>query len=227
MWSSLRLFAVAASCTCCLLACAVEAPPSSSSVPEAPDVAHITCRADGSTHLATPDVLAQRDGVHIVVRSQLDEPASINGLGFDVNPGRSTWVAGQAGMLGVACWPFSEHGTRPPPTSRLTVLDPQGWWVDGELQCTDHDDGAALDIELVGSAEGSDERSISLDEARALIPGLASDDELILPGWAGSSHDVVVVVREGRRIATVGFDFVDGAWVQRGGEVCGGQIMTP
>jgi hypothetical protein len=52
-----------------------------------PDVARIACEADGATSVLTPEVLAQqRDGVHLVVDSQLDEGASLNGLGLDVDP---------------------------------------------------------------------------------------------------------------------------------------------
>jgi hypothetical protein len=195
--------------------------------PGAPDVARITCEADGSTTVETPDVLAQRDGVHLRIDSRLDDSASMNGLGFDVDPGVSSWVSGVPGTSEVACWPFSDHGGPDPSTVELTVFDPEHWYVDGELQCTDDDDGSALDLRLVPSYEGTRSASITADEARPLIQGLLPDDEVLLPGWAGAAHHGVVVIRDGRRIADVGFASIDGRWVQHGGYVCGGMTVTP
>jgi hypothetical protein len=56
-----------------------------------PRVARIVCEADGTTSVLTPQVEAQRDGVHLVVNSRLDEPASLIGglAGLDVDPGVS------------------------------------------------------------------------------------------------------------------------------------------
>lgn len=194
--------------------------------PDAPDVARIVCEADGSTTLETPDVLVQRDGLHIRVVSHLEEPASVNGLGFDVDPGRSSWIAGTPGVLPIACWPFSGHGGPVPATVPLTVHDPQRWFVEGELQCTEDDDGSALDLHLFASDRGDEDASITPEEARPLIRGLLPDDEVVVPGFPDTPHHSVVVIRDGRRIASVGFAQIDGRWVQRGGQVCGGPSVT-
>lgn len=67
-----------------LAACADARPAARTEDSEAtPTVARIICEADGSTSVLTPEVLAQRDGVRLVVDSRLDEPASlIGGFGF-------------------------------------------------------------------------------------------------------------------------------------------------
>ena len=69
--------------TVMLVACADQASPTRDGS-TAPARAEIVCRADGSTELSTSSVRARPDGVHFLVRNQLDEPASVNGLGVDV-----------------------------------------------------------------------------------------------------------------------------------------------
>ncbi len=164
--------------------------------------------------------------MHVRVVNRLNEPASLNGLGFDVDPGASSWIAGKPGTLGIACWPFSDHRGPEPATVSLTVQDPEHWYVEGELQCAADDDGSALDLELVPTYKGDPEASISPEEARPLIVGLLPEDEVVLPGFPDASHDGVVVIRDGRPIARVGFALIDGQWVQRGGQVCGGPSVT-
>ena len=207
----------------------VNAPPSEAPVPAgAAMVGRIICEKDGTTRVATPDVLAQPDGVHVVIVNLLDESASMIGLGFDVDPGSSTWVVSERpGTIQEACWPFSEHPAGPPSsTTPMTVHDPEGMFVEGELQCNETDDGTALDIRLLASVEGRKDVSITPEEARPLIGGIRDDDIVQLPGYPDTVKQSVVVVRDGRRIAGVGFAFVSGRWIQRGGHVCGGPIVV-
>ena len=68
--------------------------------------------------------------------SHLDEPASINGWGFDVDSGTSRWTLGsRPGVVQTACWPFSDHGKKEPATEPIEIVDPSGLFVDGELDC--------------------------------------------------------------------------------------------
>jgi hypothetical protein len=62
--------------------------------------------------------------------------ASLNGLGLDVDPGLTQTVSTTPpGTIGVACWPFSQHGPgSEPPTQRLEVLDPDGIYVSPYLE---------------------------------------------------------------------------------------------
>jgi hypothetical protein len=218
----------------CLVAlfvgCSQSGPPATSSPPaNATKVAHVVCEGDGSTSTSTPDVLAQADGVHVHITNRLDEPASMEGLGFDVSPGASDWVSGyRPGDLRMACWPFSEHpegGTRPIAVS-VNVYDPGHLFVEEELQCTDEDDGTMLNIRLLASPSGRPNVSITPEEARPLIRGLRADDEVVVTGYPDEVHNGVVVIRDGRRIASVGFSFEGGRWIQAGGHVCGGPSIV-
>jgi hypothetical protein len=215
-----------------LFACSEAAPPATPRVPpDASKVARIVCEADGSTSVPTSDVVAQPDGIHVRVMSALDEPASVSigGIGWDVDSGPSRSVSSIApGRTTAWCWPFSEHapGGNDPVPEPITIHDPDGMFVEGELECIDGDDGTALDIRLLASARGRRDVSINLEEARPLIGGLLDTDELLLPGYPETVHQSVVVVRDGRRIAGVGFSYTGGEWIQAGGHVCGGATVT-
>jgi hypothetical protein len=218
--------------TIALVACSTSDPPATPQVPpDASRVARIVCEADGSTSVATPDVVARPDGVHVRVMSALDEPASVSigGIGWDVDSGESRSVTAiPPGRATVSCWPFSEHapGGSDPVPEPITIHDPDGMFVEGELECIDGDDGTALDIRLLPSARGRRDPSITPGEARPLIGGLLDTDELLVPGYPETVHQSLVVVRDGRRIASVGFSFERGRWIQAGGNVCGGATVT-
>ena len=228
----MRRFLLGAPALMALSACSGLATPSEASVPaDASTVARVVCEADGSTSVPTPDVLAQPDGVHVKVVSRLDEPASVSvkQIGWDVDPGPSRSVVGiPPGRAMASCWPFSEHaqggnGLVPVP---ITIHDPDGLFVDGELQCTDDDDGLALDIRLLASPRGREGVSITPEEARPLIGGLLPTDEILITGYPDTLHQSVVVARDGRRIASVGFSSKGGRWIQAGGLVCGGPAVN-
>lgn len=210
--------------------CADPAPSAMPAAPEdATNVARIVCEKDGSTSTSSPHVIARSDGIQIRIVNRLEEWVSMNGLGFDVGPGSSDRLSGYPpGSLQVACWPFSEHGlegSEPVPVP-IRVHDPDGLFVDGELECLDEDDGSMLDIRLLASSRGREDVRISPEDARPLIGGLREDDEVIVPGYPDEVHQSVVVVRDGRRIAQVGFSFEAGHWVQAGGRVCGGPVIV-
>jgi hypothetical protein len=102
------------------------------------DTARIICEADGMTSVLTPEVVAKRDGVHLVIDNRLDEPASlIGGFGFDVEPGVSNRTAQTGpGDRALACWPFSDHRGDEPALVPLRVLDPESLYVPpAELDC--------------------------------------------------------------------------------------------
>jgi hypothetical protein len=213
-----------------LIGCSQPSPPAASSPPaSAVKVARVVCQKDGSTSISTPDVLAQADGVHVHVTNRLNEPASIVGLGFDVSPGASDWVeAYRPGVLRVACWPFSQHpeGGAEPVEIPVKVYDPDHLFVEWELECTNEDDGTMLDIRLLASPHGKQNVSITPEDARPLIKGLREDDEVVVPGYPDEVRQGVVVIRDGRRIASVGFSFEGGRWIQAGGQVCGGPSVV-
>jgi hypothetical protein len=206
-----------------LVGCADAPPP----VPErpandsagAPDVAEIVCEADGSTTVRTPQVVVQPDGVHVRILSRLDEPASINGFGFDVDHGERTHVAGIApGVIRTACWPFSQHGTgEEPPTSPIEVLDPGGTFVSGELDCA----GMASSMIADFMEAPLDAGPVPLDEARRRITGLQPEDALVHTGYPEDDDPGVAVRRDGEVVATFGFVTFDGErWSIAGATIC-------
>jgi hypothetical protein len=108
----------------------------------------------------------------------------------------------------------------------LKVYDPDHLFVEGELECKNEDDGSMLDIRLLASPDGNQNVSITPEEARPLIKGLREDDEVVVPGYPDEVHQGAVVIRDGRRIASVGFSFEGGRWIQAGGHVCGGPSVV-
>ena len=177
------------------------------------------CEADGSTTLASSEVLARSDGVHLRVESLLDEPASLNGFGLDVDPGVSTRVVGGApGELEVACWPFSRHGGKEPATTPLTVVDPTGTYVSAEVEC-----GDGMASSMIGDLAGApfDDGPPPLDEVHAAIHGLREDDVLAYAGYPDDPGSVVVL-RDGKVVASFGLVKMkqDSDWIAAGYTKC-------
>ena len=193
--------------------------PSGDGAAELPSVALIECLADGSTSVRTPRVLVQRDGVHVRVVSHLDEPASINGWGFDVDQGESRQISPAApGTVETACWPFSQHDSgREPPTHPVQVLDPDGAYFDGEVQCS----GQAMSwVADYFTAPDRDAGRIPLEVARVSLRGLEADDEVRYAGYTSADNPPVVVVRDSAVVASIGFARFDGDWSSPGGTIC-------
>lgn len=214
--------------TALLLAACAEAPPAAQGGGEAtPDVGRIVCEADGSTSVLTPAVLAQRDGVHLVVDSRLDEPASlIGGFGFDVDRGISEWTLQTApGDRAVACWPFSDHGSgEEPETVPLQVLDPDGLYVPpAELECPDDQQWATI-LDFIEMATGISDDPV--EAVRHSIRGLDPGDVVSLTRSGYPESDTkgqgsVVVSRDGRAVAIFGVTLADDRrWLISGGRGC-------
>jgi hypothetical protein len=191
------------------------------------DVARIVCEADGSTFVLTPRVLAQRDGVHVIVDNQLDEPASlIGGFGFDVDLGVSEWTL-QAGPgdRAVACWPFSEHGGGDEPgTVPLQVLDPEGLYVPpAELECPDNKQWSSV-LDFLDMSAGIAANPV--DAVRRSINGLdsghvVSESRSGYPEADNEGGSTVVVSRDGRAVAIFELTLADdGRWLINGGRGC-------
>lgn len=215
--------------TTLLLAGCADAPPATGSRKgrETPTVARIVCEADGTTSVPTPEVLAQRDGVHLVVDSRLDEPASlIGGFGFDVDPGVSEWTLQTGpGNQAVACWPFSDHGSGEEPDSvPLQVLDPDGLYVaPAELECSGDMQWATI-LDFLDMTTGISDDPV--DAVRRSIEGLQPGDGVSLhrsgyPEADTEGQGSVIVNRDGRAVALFGVSMADdGQWLINGGQGC-------
>ncbi|MGH2591422.1 MAG: hypothetical protein ACRDGW_11590 [Actinomycetota bacterium] len=215
--------------TALLLAACADTPPAAQGVDgeATPDVGRIVCEADGSTSVFTPEVLARRDGVHLVVDNRLDEPASlIGGFGFDVDPGVSEWTLQTApGDRAVACWPFSDHGSGDEPdTIPFQVLDPDGMYVPpAELECPDDLQWATI-LDFIDVTTGFSNDPV--EAVRQSIRGLQPGDAISLsrsgyPAADTEGEGTVVVDRDGRAVAIFGVTLADdGRWLVSGGRGC-------
>lgn len=183
------------------------------------DVAGIICEADGSTTILTPRVLVQPDGVHVHAVSRLDETAEIIDLGHDVQPGETEWVAQTPpGKVETACNPFSQHDSgEAPPTTPVEILDPDGIYVNGEIQCSGTSGAIIGDF-----AEAPlDVGPVPLSEARKAIRGLDDDDQVLRAGYPEQRDAAIIVRRHSQIVASFGFVTFDGEdWVVEGSQIC-------
>jgi hypothetical protein len=223
-----KLAPLLVACSITLIACAdppepIDEGPQNGQPEAAPDVAEIVCESDGSTTVLTPQVLAQPDGVHVHILSHLDEPAEIIDLGHDVDPGETQWVShAPPGTIETACNPFSHHDSgEAPPTTPVEILDPDGLYLDGELEC-----GFLGTVwSMTGDfAEAPREGLVApLDDARAAIGGLGNSDEVRYAGYPSSGDRQVVVVRDGSVVASFDLVTFDGErWIAAGATGCSG-----
>jgi len=185
-----------------------------------PDIAEIVCRATGPATVQTPEVLVQPDGIHVHVVSRLDEPASMAGLiGMDVGPGETDYVSVvEPGTIEAGCFPFSQHEDPDSlATSPIEVLDPDGIYVDGEVDCSGMMRGSVSDF----AEPALDAGPVPLDEARSKIRGLQAGDEVLLTGYPEQADAAVAVRRGDEIVATFTFVTFDGeSWEIAGAEIC-------
>jgi hypothetical protein len=183
-------------------------------------VAEIVCEADGSTTVLTPNAVVQADGIHIHLVSHLDEPAEIIGLGRDVEPGETEWVShAPPGTVDTGCNPFSQHGPNgeQPDMLPLEILDPEGIFVGGEIECTGGSWGSTSDFAELPRDAGP----VPLDVARAAIKGLQQGDEVLYTGYPEQAERTVAVRRDGKIVAKFDFVTFDGdEWYVASSEGC-------
>ncbi len=201
------------------VACA-NAPLPGSDPTDVPAVAEIVCEADGSTTIRTPEVLVQPDGIHVHVVSRLDEPAQMVGLfGSDVEPGGSDYISVvEPGTIEAGCFPYSQHEDPDSLiTSPIEVLDPDGTYVDGEVDCSGMMRASVSDF----AEPALDAGPVPLEEARPKIRGLQAGDEVLLTGYPEQAGAAVAVRRGDEIVATFSFVTFDGQeWVIEGSSIC-------
>jgi hypothetical protein len=117
-----------------------------------------------------------------------------------------------------ACWPFSRHGDGgDPPTTPIEILDPEGTFVSGELDC----DGVASSMIADFAELPLEVGPVPSDEARHGTTGLRPDDEVVHTGYPEEDEAGVAVRRDGKVVAS--FDFVTfdrEEWVVAGATIC-------
>lgn len=189
------------------------------------DVARIVCEADGSTSAPTPEVVPLRDGVHVVVDNRLDESASLNGLGFDVEPGMSEWTLQIGpGDHALACWRFSDHGGGDEPdTVSLRILDPEGLYVAPfELECPSDEQWSEIsDVARPTSGIAHDPVEAVRRSSTDLEPGDVVSEHRSGYPQADVEGTTVTRSRDGRVVAIFSLSLAgDDRWLINGGRGC-------
>lgn len=182
--------------TCLLLLVAVLVgcadPPSSPPRADepAPTVAQVQCDEDGSTTILTPMVQAQPDGVYIAV----DVPTgselgfSVHGCcGFNAEDGPFV-VPIAPGPMRVACTTFDADTGDDSLYRELQVVDEEGVFVSGEIQC---EGATGVGSGDVGPSAGTE----PVEAARSLLTGLDPDDGLVQLGYLEREEGASVGVR--------------------------------
>ena len=111
------------------------APPASGPAPEVllPDVAVVACTANG-TKLLTPAVQPQPDGIHIELRQESGDPATLStDTGGGGKPGERIVLTGAPDATHMGCMTDADWNADPPAHRgwvTLQVHDQRGLWVD-------------------------------------------------------------------------------------------------
>jgi hypothetical protein len=218
----LRCLAVVTLCALASCAEASDRGPAASGptgVTDTPTDVELTCGVNGSTSLSTDVVRPQRDGVHLLVVNEYEEPVSVgvlgvtrgDGQGLGADPGSSELVLTQApGNVDLSCTPNSQLMSGEEPRSvRVTIVDPEGLYVDGALVCE-------VVTSMIGESPDApiDEGPPPLDVARDVIDGLQTDDTLLYAGYPDQPRRPVVVSREGEIVASFSMaQYEERSWV--------------
>jgi hypothetical protein len=187
----------------------VEPSPSASS--DASDVLRMTCAPGGVPHILTPVVMAQPDGLHVLVDNRDGSEAVVfrqqarpwvawssggNSLNQEfvtlVSPGE-TFVSCKAAVPSVA-----GSGTElQSDEASFTVVDPHHAWVSTDLACGFSDRWAFR----TDSSQRTNSGMTPSEAAKALVPGIGVTDIVEPGGYVGSQGGLVRVVRESEVVA--------------------------
>lgn len=183
-----------------------------------PTRVELTCATDGSVNLSAETLQPRPDGVHIRVVNELDETVSV--AGFDADPGTTNWVFSYGpGTLDLMCWPFSQHTSGEEPVRHpVEVVDPVALFFDGSVACEFemHSAGDYFEAPV-------DQGPPPLQVARGLITGLKPDDVLRVPGYPEQDGESIVVIRDGKVVASYGIvRFKGEPWSLSSGRACEG-----
>lgn len=210
--------------TAFLLAGCGSEPEPSGRVSDGPPVVNelaVTCTEDGSTKVADSEVAVQADGLHVRMDNRTGEPVSMNGLGWDFSEGVSTEVLPvPPGPIGIACWPYSEHdGGDEPTLVDISILDPNGLWVDPELECIVGPESNMIFDHFFASPG---ERGDPVEIARGVLHDLEKDDVVERAGYPDEKQRVTVrVQREGKTVVAVYLDLAEnGGYLLGGANIC-------
>jgi len=215
-----------AACVVALVAvgCGVDAP--SLSI-QPPTIGRISCVADGA-RVQSP-IVAAPDGVHFVtsfgdldVRMAADPPIAMGLRPGEFGPMVMDTSSGHAvSQLGPGDYQIACRDGRTddmlPVQATLTVVDPNGFWVDDRVTCEDRSFGI---IDYMEGAEG--EHGDLVAAFRRHVTGLLPTDQVTRAGYPAAVKREVRIVREGTIVALGTYDAYDpGNWLLSTVEKCG------
>jgi hypothetical protein len=204
---------VALVCAASMAACD---PPPDERPPPVPDAARLSCRSEGAVAI-TPTVRAQQDGVHIVFDNEADatqyyvRPTSdehlAHGGPLDTREEEVRTTVPPGDVL-VTCISSSQDASNGGERfARITVVDPEGLWIEPSLSCRDVQAGT-----FAGGFGGAD---IDVDDViRRVVPGVTRSDELVHPGYPETPWHAELrqLVRDGEPVAQMTVFQQRGRW---------------
>ncbi len=187
----------------------------------------ITCSPSG-TSVATPEVAARRDGVHVELRNETGAERLVE-VGSGAAAQAEPLPAGMharvwplpPGEAQVTCYdPAGDPGEEDAAAAaHLEIVDPDGVWVSTELPC-DAVSTAQLDY-VAGAAglQGDPVEAVRADSADRLRPG----DVVERAGYPDAEDPATVrIVRDGRVISVLALVRAeDGGWLVSTVSDCG------
>jgi hypothetical protein len=185
-----------------------------------PDVAVVDCTADGTT-LATPSVRPQPDGIHVELRHQSGDPATLStDQGGGWKPGDDIVLTAPPGDVRMGCMTDADWNADPPDQRgwvALHVDDPDHVWVD-DRTVGDRCSGSAIDY-------GAEARGVPLAElpasAHKAFHDVQPDDVVGPAGYPRQQPVEYRLVHDGEvRAVARYFDDGHGGWLLEGVDDC-------
>lgn len=189
-------------------------------VHKVPSVAVVRCTEDG-TRVDSSVVRPMPDGVHIRFVNEtddrgfhlrsVDDAAQNEGGRLRPNDVTELTTSAPPGETLIGCFespsdpPFFD--TEGQDYARLTIVDPEGLWVNPELACGRGWKRSRIRTDV---KEQVDPEQVAHDE----VPGLRDGDVIRRPGYPGTEWhlDTHVVVRDGENVAFLVFGRRGGRW---------------
>ena len=187
-----------------------------------PDVAVVACTADG-TRLLTPDVRPQPDGIHVELRQQSGDPATLSSdEGGGWKPGERIVLTAPPGRVRMGCMTDADWNTDPPDVSgwvTLHVDDADHLWVD-DRTVGDTCSGSASSGDYGMEARGVPLGELPADARKAF--GSVEPDDIVEPaGYPRQQQVEYRLVHDGEvRAVAHYFDDGHGGWLLNGVDDC-------
>lgn len=192
--------------------------------------ARVVC-TDNGTHVLTPEVEAQPDGVHLVIhnRTGVDSGYSVklpngSGMGDNAPAGKSEHIEPlPPGTIQIGCDKSLRNGNpEEPDYASLEIIDKSGVYEPVELECPSGEAVSSSGGLLSPDSEpGRDETPV--EQTREFFSDqLKPGDTVELAGYPERKrHKTVRVVRDGTVLAVVEYPWGSGgSWYQDGYSAC-------